>query len=89
MLTANSFIAALTAHVAEVIRREGGDIEYCTEAVRIVDAHNATFTTQPRGQTDESVGLYTIRDLSRLRDDASFLYQPDNERIARIAAHYF
>lgn len=89
MLSAEQFVTALTTYVAEVIRRESGDVEYCAEAVRIVDAHNALFATVPLCHTDEEQGIYTIRELSRLRDDGSFLYQPDTSRIARIATHYF
>lgn len=89
MIDTQRFISALTAHVAEVIRREGNDVEYCTEAVQILDAHNILLKSLTHHHTDEQEGIYTIRELSRLRDDGSFLYQPDVQRITRIAQHYF
>lgn len=77
------FTDELEAYVGEALRAAPDGPDYVRGAVRIVDARNRLFATDPRQQTDEEESIYALSDLCHLDPD-TLEYRPDRRRIARL-----
>lgn len=81
------FVRALAAYVRAEIAACGDGADYCTEAVRIVDARNHLFRPAGRRATDESEDVYALRDLCRVSED-TMEYEVDAGRLRSVARNY-
>lgn len=82
----DEFVNELCAFVEDEIHRRG-DMTYCRDVVKIIDARNCYFCCEGCGDTDESEDRYALKDLCRLTDDIR--YVPDKLRIRHIALNYW
>ncbi len=82
------FISALDGYVRAALATMGEPADYCTEAVRIVDARNHLFCMAGKKATDEAENIYALRELCRIDEDTMEMV-PDHGRMAAIARNYF
>lgn len=82
-----AFIVALESHIADALSRIG-DIEYCQEAVKIIDARNHIFKILPIAASDEEHSVFALRDLCRL-DEETMSWHVDINRLRAIARDFF
>lgn len=81
------FINALESHIADALNRIG-DIEYCQESVKIIDARNHIFKSLPNASPDEEHSVFALRDLCRL-DEETMQWQVDRNRLRAVARDFF
>lgn len=82
------FVNALESFLKAELRASGEPADYNNEAIRIVDARNHLFVNVGRQQTDQELGIYSIRDLCHV-DEESLETVPDRMRFLSIAREYF
>lgn len=85
---AEDFVRALHDYVLERLAASGETADYCTEALRVVDARNHLFVPAGRRATDEADDVYALRDLCRPDEDTMEL-RPDGGRLAAVARNFF
>lgn len=81
------FVAALLRYVDASLRASGEAVDYCQEAVQVVDARNHLFCSAGVHATDEEHGIYALRDLCALDEDTMEL-RPDRARCAAVARDF-
>lgn len=82
------FIDALESYVRSAVAATGQPVDYCVEALHVVDARNHLFRPAGRCQTDEAEDIYALRDFYRVDEDLMELV-PDRGRMAAVARNYF
>lgn len=82
-----TFVNALESHIADALDRIG-DIEYCHEAVKILDARNHIFKSLPNAASDEEHSVFALRDLCRLDED-TMTWHVDRNRLLAVARDFF
>lgn len=85
---AEDFVNALCRYVAARLAAIGEPADYCSEALRVVDARNHLFVEAGRRATDEADDTYALRDLCRV-DEITMDLCPDRGRLAAVARNYF
>ena len=86
MLDKEEFVDELSAFVKSEIERVG-DMEYCNEAIEIVDARNGIIRNVGTHVTDEEMNIVRLKDLCMMNEMMQF--EVNSMKIRRIARHYF
>ena len=82
------FVNALESFVKAELRLSMEPADYNNEAIEIIDARNHLFRNVGRQSTDAELGIYAIRDLCQVDEDAMETI-PNRMKFLSIARTYF
>lgn len=86
MIDKQEFIAELATFVKNEMEKYG-DLEYCTDGIRIVDARNGIFSNVGPHRTDEEASIYQLRELCMLNESMEF--EVNVKKIGQLSHYYF